>query len=130
MRRLIALAVVAAAVLGACAGDDPPENATAASVTATAGEIEVTATPTAAEGVTVIRVVFDTHAVDLDFDPAEIAVLSVGERDIRASSWEGPGAGGHHREGDLTFDLIAAVADLTLTLELDPPITLSWDEEV
>ena len=129
MRRVGLLAVVLAVLLGACASDDTPENATAEAATVSAGEIDVTATPTAAEGSTVIRMVFDTHSVDLDFDPIEIATLDVGSRELRASSWEGPGAGGHHREGDLTFDVESEPTEMVLTLDLDPAVTLTWDEE-
>lgn len=131
MRRVAALGLAAAlvVVLGACAGDDTVEDATAGPATATADEIEVTATPTASDGATVIRVVFDTHSVDLDFDPVAIATLEVDGRELRASAWDGPGAGGHHREGDLTFDVEAAPADMALVLALDPEVVLTWDEE-
>ena len=129
MRRVAALLLASAVVLAACAGDETPENATAEPATATAGEIEVTATPTSADGATVISVVFDTHSVNLDFDPVEIATLEVDGRPVRASSWDGPGPGGHHREGDLTFDVDARPADMTLALELQPAVTLAWDEE-
>ena len=129
MRRVAALLLASAVVLAACAGDETPENATAEPATATAGEIEVTATPTSADGATVIRVVFDTHSVNLDFDPVEIATLEVDGRQVRASSWDGPGPGGHHREGDLTFDVDATPAGMTLALELEPAVTLTWDEE-
>ena len=128
MRRLGALLAIATLVLAAC-GDDAPENATAEPATASAGEIDVTATPTSADGKTVIRVVFDTHSVDLDFDPVEIAVLEVDGRELRATSWDGPGPGGHHREGNLSFDVAASPADMALTLGLDTVVTLTWDEE-
>ena len=129
MRRLGAAALMAMLALAACGSDDSPANAAAAPATATAGEIDITATPTSAEGSTVIRVVFDTHSVDLDFEPVEIATLTVEGRELRATSWDGDGPGGHHREGDLSFDVEVAPADMALTLELEPPVTLTWDEE-
>ena len=129
MRRVAAIVLAGTLVLAACGGDDTPKNATAEPTTASAGEIDVTATPTGAEGATVIRVVFDTHSVDLDFDPVEVASLAVDGRELRPTAWNGPGPGGHHREGDLTFDVDAAPSDMTLTLDLDPPVTLRWDEE-
>lgn len=129
MRRLGTILVIGVVLLAACGEDDTPENATAEPVTASAGEIDVTATPTSADERTVIRVVFDTHSVDLDFDPVEIAMLEVDGRELRATSWDGPGPGGHHREGDLSFDVATSPTDMALTLDLDPAVTLTWDEE-
>lgn len=128
MRRVAALIAAASIALAACSADDVPEGAIAEATAASAGAIDVTATPTAADGATVIRVVFDTHSVDLDFDPVEIAVLDVDGREVRATSWDGPGPGGHHREGDLTFAVQAAPKDMALELALDPAVTLTWEE--
>lgn len=52
----------------------------------------------------VFTIVMDTHAVDLDgYDLAQLAVLRVdGGPDLAPVRWDAP-AGGHHREGTLTF---------------------------
>lgn len=48
-------------------------------------------------------VVLDTHSEDLKDELQNAAVLVVDGREIRPASWQGPGAGGHHREGVLRF---------------------------
>lgn len=52
----------------------------------------------------VFTIVMDTHAVDLDgYDLARIAALRVdGGPELAPIGWDAP-AGGHHREGTLTF---------------------------
>ncbi len=49
----------------------------------------------------------DTHSVALDFDPAQISTLIVDGKEVKATSWDGPGPGGHHRSGTLTFPSIS-----------------------
>ncbi len=50
-------------------------------------------------------VAFDTHSVDLDHDPTLISILVDDAGNIhRPTGWEGPGPGGHHREGVLFFE--------------------------
>ena len=50
------------------------------------------------------EVVFDTHSVDLGFDPAAISLLrDDAGREYPALAWEGMGPGGHHRSGLLRF---------------------------
>jgi hypothetical protein len=68
------------------------------------GQVTVKATwPRPAAGL-VFTIVMDTHAVDLDgYDLAQLAVLRVdGGPDLAPVGWDAP-AGGHHREGTLTF---------------------------
>lgn len=48
-------------------------------------------------------VVLDSHSEDLKDDLQNAAVLMVDGREIRPASWQGPAAGGHHREGVLRF---------------------------
>jgi hypothetical protein len=49
-------------------------------------------------------VAFNTHSVDLDFDPAAISVLRDDQgREYPAIGWDGAAAGGHHRSGTLRF---------------------------
>jgi hypothetical protein len=61
-----------------------------------------------AEGSTMLEfdVAFETHSVDLGFDPAAVSVLRDGQgRDYPATAWEGDPAGGHHRSGTLRFEI-------------------------
>ena len=49
-------------------------------------------------------IVMDTHSVELDQDLTEVAVLvDDGGKEYKPIRWEGPLAGGHHREGTLIF---------------------------
>jgi len=49
-------------------------------------------------------VAFNTHSVDLDFDPAAISVLRDDQgREYPAIDWDGAASGGHHRSGILRF---------------------------
>lgn len=51
------------------------------------------------------EVAFNTHSVDLSFDPAAISLLrDDAGREYPATAWEGSGPGGHHRSGILHFD--------------------------
>ncbi len=52
-------------------------------------------------------VVFTAHSGDLDQDPTKVAVLVDDKGSVyQPVSWEGPGPGGHHREGALIFNSI------------------------
>jgi hypothetical protein len=48
-------------------------------------------------------VVLDTHSEDLKDDLEKSAVLVVDGREFQPIQWQGPAAGGHHREGVLRF---------------------------
>jgi YHS domain-containing protein len=65
------------------------------------------------------KIVFDTHSVDLSFDPAAIATLEFGHGVVvRPDKWEGAIPGGHHRAGVLIFNSIPNDAkSLKLTLQ-------------
>ncbi len=53
------------------------------------------------------RLVFDTHAGSLDDDLLQVATLGDDQGNpYRPTAWEGPGPGGHHREGVLVFEAI------------------------
>lgn len=53
------------------------------------------------------EVAFNTHTRSLDQDPANVTTLVDDQsREIKPVSWNGPGAGGHHRSGILTFNAI------------------------
>ncbi len=67
--------------------------------------VDVTPLVLATEGdVWDFEIAFNTHSVDLSFDPEAISVLrdDVG-REYPATTWEGSGPGGHHRAGILRF---------------------------
>jgi hypothetical protein len=78
--------------------------------------VTVKVTPKALSGaIWEFAVVLDTHAEDLKDDLQKTSVLVVDGREIPPTAWQGPGAGGHHREGVLTF---AAPAGAASTVEL------------
>ena len=76
------------------------------------GQVSVKVTPQVLANSTQWKfdVVFDTHSVDLNQDLVQIAVL-VDDRgsEYKPTVWEGPGPGGHHREGVLVFEAISPV---------------------
>lgn len=77
---------------------------------ATQNEVTVAATPVSVSDdgrEWAFTVVFDTHSVELNQDPAQAAVLIVDGREYRPLAWEGLGPGGHHREGQLKFPAIS-----------------------
>ncbi|MBI4714118.1 hypothetical protein HY771_02960 [Candidatus Uhrbacteria bacterium] len=62
------------------------------------------------------KIVFDTHSGSLDDDPLQAVILSDDKGEIyQPTNWEGPGPGGHHREGVLTFK---AIKPMPLFVEL------------
>ncbi|QQG38259.1 MAG: hypothetical protein HYS26_01775 [Candidatus Kaiserbacteria bacterium] len=78
------------------------------------------------------KVVLDTHTGSLDRDLLETTTLSDGSgATYRASRWEGDPPGGHHREGELTFERIDPTPS-RITIRINdlggvPERTLSWD---
>src|SRR3989344_4249305 len=53
-------------------------------------------------------IVLDTHSGSLDVDLLQAVLLADDTGNTyKPISWEGPGPGGHHREGVLLFDAIA-----------------------
>jgi hypothetical protein len=97
----------------------------AAPQSATAGAITVKATPlTTGELLDIaFTVTLETHSVELDFNLAERATLTVGEFSFPATSWVPDAPSGHHVEGTLHFTLDhpahAALANVdAVTLEL------------
>ena len=62
------------------------------------------------------QVVLDTHSGSLDEDLLKMASLADNENNVYYPiSWEGPGPGGHHREGILVFK---AMSPAPLYIEL------------
>ena len=92
---------------------------------ATAGAITVDATPLTTDELldVAFAVTLETHSVELDFDLAERAILSIGEFSFPATSWSPDTPSGHHVEGTLHFTIDhpahAALAEVdNVTLEL------------
>lgn len=128
---------LAAVLLSACAsrgaapagGSATPTGSQLAPRTVTAGAVEVAITPVRIDASgAVLGVKFDTHAVELGMDLPSAAHLSVGGKPWPRGSWQGPGPGGHHREGTLSFDAAGpATGQATLTIEgLPAPVEVSW----
>jgi hypothetical protein len=71
---------------------------------------------------------FETHAVELSLDVAEVASLEVGGTPWPNPTWSGSLPGGDHRDGELGFDAGGHPrAEAVLTIEgLDEPVVASW----
>jgi len=116
--RWVVRAVVAAALSAALIGPAGPALAVPPDVvvrqaadpqTNVGGGVTVKVSRLEAADAIAFKVVLDTHSVNLDgYDLAQLAVLrtSSGE-EIAPLAWEAP-AGGHHREGTLSFPAVAA----------------------
>lgn len=113
MRRLILAAVAAIAVAGAAVilvgrggDDDGPVPANAAGLetrTVTVGEIDIGIEPRQLDDRgAVFAVSLDTHSVELSADLTE-ATLEVAGVTWPVGGWSGDGPGGHHRDGELSF---------------------------
>jgi hypothetical protein len=135
MRRPL-IAIAAAAATAAVASItwlvlSTDEDAAAAAVhTTQSGGVEITATLVRldSEGA-LVQVVLDTHVVELDLDIADNATLTVGRAEWGPPSWDGDGAGGHHRQGQLIFPARGS-AEGTARLSiggLSPPAVFEWD---
>lgn len=72
-------------------------------VSSDGGGVTVAATWLRDQPASTFRIALDTHTVDLDgINLDELAVLRVNGTEYQPTSWQAP-AGGHHREGTLTF---------------------------
>jgi hypothetical protein len=95
--------------------------------------VEVTPLNLAGSSTTLeFEVAFNTHSVDLGFDPAALSVLRDGQgRDYPATAWEGDAPGGHHRSGTLRFEVPNAPADSVEVIIRDvagvPERVFHWD---
>lgn len=136
MRTRVVQLAVAGAVLGglfvlaACAG--PPNGAGSALATkaVTVGAVEVKVEPVKldASGAE-FKVFFDGHSFDLGLDPARSATLTVAGQDWPVARWSGDPAGGHHRQGTLTFQPqgpVTGSAQMTIK-GLPSPLQLTWN---
>jgi hypothetical protein len=91
---------------------DPPTQ------TSQAGQVTIKATWQGSEVGPVFTVVLDTHAVNLDaYDLVQLAALRTDQTDqVLPIGWDAP-AGGHHRQGTLTFPLTRADGSPTLSTD-------------
>lgn len=111
--RPLLIGLGAAVVIGAAllvlslflAGQTPMPEAPATGLTQVneGGEVTVKATWLADQERPTFSIALDTHSVALDgYDLAQLAVLRVDDVTVSPIRWAAP-AGGHHREGTLTF---------------------------
>ena len=108
MRRvLIVVAVLSLALFAvACGSDSTTTSASSAlaSKTVEAGAVTVKIDPVRVDAAGAeFQVVFDTHSVNLDFDVARNATLTVAGASWPGATWSGDGPDGHHREGTIRF---------------------------
>lgn len=76
----------------------------------------------------VFQIAFETHSVELSLDVAAGAALDVDGVAWSNATWAGTPPGGHHREGELTFEP-AGVARGKAVLRiggLPEPVVASW----
>ena len=143
MRRvLIVLAVAASALAGAACGggtkttpgtpngqSTQPSAPALATKTVEAGAVTVKIDPVRIDAAGAeFKVAFDTHSVELNFDVARNATLTVAGTAWTAATWSGDGPSGHHREGTVRFAAAgpaqgAAVLNLG---GLPGPVTATW----
>ena len=98
----LALPVPAAVAQAAASG------MAAAAQSSTAGGVTVKVTPVSSGIASLLEfsVVFDTHNAELNEDLLQTATLTTADgRKIKPVRWTGAAAGGHHREGVLSFDV-------------------------
>ncbi len=113
---IIAFVVVAVILLllskNNTAGNNPSQNSASAYETKTdsQAEVNVTVTPLdlgAGSSQWKFDVGFNTHSVELNQDPSQVSVLVDDQgKEYKPISWQGPGPGGHHVEGQLIFNPI------------------------
>ena len=120
MRRfLIVAAVLGLALVAVACGSDgtttasPPPNEPSAQAPASsplitktveAGAVTVKIDPVRVDATGAeFKVSFDTHSVNLDFDVARNAALTVGGAPWSGATWSGDGPDGHHRSGTIRF---------------------------
>jgi hypothetical protein len=89
--------------------------------TSAAEQVTIQVTPlTLAQGKPIeFEIVMDTHSVELDADMLQAVILrDDAGKEYKPLNWEGPGGGGHHRSGKITFDALPAnTRTVTLTLK-------------
>ena len=97
----LALTVPAALAQAAAAGMAAAQSSTADGVT-----VKVTPVSSGIARQLEFSLVFDTHNAELNDDLLQTATLTTADgRKIKPVRWTGAAAGGHHREGVLSFDV-------------------------
>lgn len=145
MRRfLIVVAVLGLALFAVACGSDgtttvsapsseqsteAPASSPLSSKTVEAGAVTVKIDPVRVDAVGAeFKVSFDTHSVDLDFDVARNATLTVAGAPWPGATWSGDGPDGHHRSGTIRFGASGpAQGSAVLSLGgLPAPVTATW----
>ena len=80
----------------------------------------------------VFDIAMDTHSVDLAADMLKTVVLRDDSgKEYVPTAWDGPGAGGHHREGKIKFAVVTTnPKSLTLVVKNlagVPERAFTWD---
>lgn len=104
------VATIAASNANSAAPSSAPSGSKYETKSNDAGSVTVDVTPTALGVGTPLAfdVVMNTHSVDLGADMTQITILrDDAGKEYKPTAWEGPGGGGHHREGTLTFAALA-----------------------
>jgi len=147
MRNRVILAAFAVAALAGAVGvlvlrdgsePPPPAEEEAATIetssslppqVVSAGGVDVTIEPIRLDDTgAVFLVTLDTHSVDLGVDLARVATLAVDGIEWLEPSWSGDPPGGHHRQGELSFEPAgSASGTATLTIAGFPePLEAAW----
>jgi hypothetical protein len=95
----------------------------------TAGAIDIVIEPLRIDETgAVFHVAMNTHSENLSADLANTALLRVGGVEWAGAIWSGSPPGGHHREGELTFEARgAASGSAVLSIGGFPtPVEASW----
>lgn len=105
--------------------DHPAPGLATTAQKATAGAVTVEAVPLVTDDVldVAFAITLETHSVELDFDLAERATLTIGDAKFPGASWQPNAPDGHHVEGVLHFTIDHPAHALlfevdTITLEL------------
>ncbi len=138
MRRRLTVAIIAIVLVGGAiylvnrGGDPDPGTDTTSGLQAqeiSAGEVEVRIEPVRIDDAgAVFNVALDTHSEDLSAD-LTLATLTVDGSAWAVDAWSGDGPGGHHREGELSFEPGGpATGTAILTVPgLPEPVNVNWD---
>lgn len=131
MRRVVIVVAVLGLVAAACGSDNATTSPSPPLATRTveAGAVTVTIDPVRVDAAGAeFKVSFDTHSVELDFDVARDATLTVAGAPWPGATWSGDGPDGHHRAGTIRFGASGpAQGAVVLSLGgLPAPVTAAW----